>query len=244
VSNDAEPGSRSEERHPGNTPVYALGIGPGDPEYLTTKARRILASSEVVVGFDSVVEHIHSETEADLLRCTYDDEDTQLRRFADRVSTGETGTAVLMGDPNVSGYQFLEKIEAAVARPVSVLPGISSIQIAASRARVPIEDSSIVSLHKRGPLDEAIGRLTRAAGDRHLLVLPRPYDWMPGDIADTLIAAGAPDSLDAIVYERLTMDGETVDRCTLAELAEHADGCDPGDSPYSDLSVLAVRSER
>ncbi len=244
MSNDAEAGPRSQNHHPGDTPVHAIGIGPGDPEYLTTNARRILASSEVVVGFDSVIEHTRSETEADLLRCTYDDEAAQLGRFADRVRRGETGTAVLMGDPNVSGYQFLEKIEAAVDRPVSVLPGISSIQIAASRARIPLEESSIVSLHKRGPLDGDLGRLTRAAGDLHLLVLPRPYDWMPGDIADTLIAAGAPGSLEAIVYERLTMDGETADRCTLAELAEHAGGQEPGDSPYSDLSVLAVRSER
>ncbi|MFB6311939.1 MAG: cobalt-precorrin-7 (C(5))-methyltransferase [Salinirussus sp.] len=241
MSDGTEGGALSDHDRPHDTHVYALGIGPGDPDFLPTKARRILAASEVVVGFDSVIEHIVSVTEADFLRCTYDDEAVQLERFADRVTAGETGTAVLMGDPNVSGYQFLEKIETAVDRPVSVLPGISSIQIAASRARTPLEDSTIVSLHKRGPLEDDIERLRRDAGERHLLVLPRPYDWMPGDIADTLIEAGAPKGLEAIVCEQLTMDGETVHRTTLADLTDYAGGQDPGDSPYSDLSVLVIR---
>jgi len=79
------------------------------------------------------------------------------RGLADRVGAGERGVALLMGDPNVSGYQFLGKVERAVDGPVRVVPGISSIQVAASRARTPMEDTTFQTLHVRG---DVTGRWT------------------------------------------------------------------------------------
>jgi cobalt-precorrin-7 (C5)-methyltransferase len=146
-----------------------------------------------------------------------------------------------MGDPNHSGYQFVGKVEAAVDVPVCVVPGISSLQVAASRARTPMEATTFVTLHKSGPLDSSLARLRRDAGERHLLVLPRPYDWMPGDVAAHLVESGASAAGTALVLERLTHDDEAVTRTTLGHLADHAGGTDPEDSPFSDLSVLAVR---
>ena len=225
-------------------PVDAVGIGPGDPEYLTRRAARALREADVVVGFETVVEYVADETDADLLACGYDDEAATLDAFAGRVRAGDRGVAVLMGDPNHSGYQFLAKVEAAVDAPVRVVPGISSLQVAASRARTPMEASAFVTLHKRGPLDADLDRLVDAVGDRHLLVLPRPFDWMPGDIAARLVEAGADPGLDAIVFERLTHPDERTTRTTLGGLRESAGGADRESTPYSDLSVLVVRADR
>jgi cobalt-precorrin-7 (C5)-methyltransferase len=225
-------------------PVYAVGIGPGSPEYLVPRAERAIREADVVAGFGTVIEHVADRTDAELLACGYRDEGGTLRAFADRVADGDRGTAVLMGDPNFSGYQFLGKVQAAVDRPVRVVPGISSLQVAASRARTPMEATTFVTLHRSGDLGPSLARMRAAAGDRHLLVLPRPYDWMPGDVAAELLEAGAAGSLPALVFERLTHDDETTTRTTLAGLAEHAGGSEPADSPFSDLSVLAVRSGR
>lgn len=134
-------------------PIHAVGIGPGDPDCLTVRARRAITGADVIVGFDTVVDYVAPLTAAELLSCTYANEAETLRRFADRVATGATGVAVLMGDPNVSGYQFLGKIERSVDRPVRLVSGISSIQVAASRARTALEASTFVTLHKRGELD-------------------------------------------------------------------------------------------
>jgi cobalt-precorrin-7 (C5)-methyltransferase len=221
-------------------PIHAVGIGPGDPEYLTPRGRRAIADADVVVGFGTVVEFVAGETDADLLTCGYEDEAETLATFADRVAAGAAGTAVLMGDPNHSGYQFLGKVEQAVDRPVRVVPGISSLQVAASRARTPMEESAFVTLHKSGSLDADLARLREVVGRRHLLVLPRPFDWMPGDVAATLLDAGADPGLDALVFERLTHDDESVTRTDLGNLAEHAGGGREG-TPFSDLSVLVVR---
>ncbi|WP_137289691.1 cobalt-precorrin-7 (C(5))-methyltransferase [Natronorubrum halophilum] len=261
-------------------PVYAVGVGPGNQEYLTPRGQRAITEADVVVGFTTVVEFVEDLTDADLLTCGYKDEAEALEEFGERVAAGESGTAVAMGDPNHSGYQFVGKVQDAVEQsstspasqtqqdavertstspdsqarqdavqrrdaesPVRVVPGISSLQMAASRARTPMEDTEFVTLHKSGDLEADMDRLAAAAtvDERHLLVLPRPYDRMPGDLAEFLLEAGAEPTLEALVLEKLTHDDERIHRFTLAELSEHAGGSGEADTPFSDLVVLAVR---
>jgi cobalt-precorrin-7 (C5)-methyltransferase len=227
--------------------VHAVGVGPGDPALLTNRAERVLREAAVVVGFETVIDVIRDTTDGTVLPCGYDDQEETLSRFAERVAGGADGVAVLMGDPNVSGYQFLDRIEAAVDGSVRIVPGISSIQVAASRARTPIERSTVVSLHRRGSIDDQLARLVADAGERHLIVLPRPYDTMPEDVAAHLVANGTDPSLSALVFERLTHDGESVTRESLGTLAR-----EPGsertstseDTRFSDLSVLVVKAPR
>ncbi|MFB6163235.1 MAG: cobalt-precorrin-7 (C(5))-methyltransferase [Halococcoides sp.] len=223
--------------------VHAVGIGPGAREYLLPVAARAIETADVVVGFESVVAFVADLPTGDVLTCGYDDQAETLDRFADRVAAGERGTAVLMGDPNHSGYQFLGRVEAAVDAPVRVVPGISAIQVAASRARTPIEDSRFVTLHRRGSLADDRETLREAVGADHLLVIPRPYDWMPGDIGTDLVEHGADPTLDALVFEHLTHDEEKRHETTLGDLAAHAGADRSDDSPFSNLTVLVVRAD-
>ena len=221
-------------------PVYAVGIGPGNLSYLHPQTRSIVENADVIVGFETVLDRIRDLTHADILPCTYENETSQLSEFNERIEDGEMGAAVLMGDPNVSGYTFVGKIEQATDRPVRVVPGLSSVQVAASRSRTPLESSVIVTLHTRGDLRTELDRLVREAGIRHLLVLPRPYDYMPENIANTLVDRGVETSLNTHVYERLTFDDESCARTTLNELAsKNTDN----DSVFSDLSVMIIRGE-
>ncbi|MFU1782853.1 cobalt-precorrin-7 (C(5))-methyltransferase [Haloarcula japonica] len=224
-------------------PVHAVGIGPGNLDFLTPRGEEAIREADVVVGFETVVDFVADQTDADLLTCGYRDELDTLDAFAERVAAGERGTAVLMGDPNHSGYQFVGKVQRAVDRPVRIVPGISSLQIAASRARTPMEDTTFVTLHKSGDLSADLDRLRSDVGDRHLLVLPRPFDLMPEDIAAELLAAGGDPDLPALVYERLTHDDEARTATTLGDLAEDAGGDSKDDTRFSDLSVFVVRRE-
>jgi cobalt-precorrin-7 (C5)-methyltransferase len=235
----AEPEPPAERLDSGR--VHAVGVGPGNADFLTPRGRQAIESADVVVGFETVVDVIRGLTDAELLTCGYRDELETLAEFGERVADGDRGTAVLMGDPNHSGYQFLGKVEAAVERPVRVIPGISSLQMAASRARTPMEDTEFVTLHKSGDLTTDLERLYGAVGERHLLVLPRPFDLMPGDIAARLLdpdGPGADPNLTALVLERLTHDDESITRTTLGDLADDAGE----ETPFSDLSVLVVRA--
>lgn len=232
--------ARSPEPPGEEVTAHAVGVGPG-PGQLTGRARRLLSAADVVVGFETVVDLVREVTNATVIACGYDDEAAALERFGDRVAGGDDGVAVLMGDPNVSGYQFLGKVERSVDGAVRVVPGVSSVQVAASRARTPLERSAVLSLHRRGPVDGTLDRLARLAGRRHLLVIPRPYDWMPEDLAGYAVDRGVDPGLDALVFERLTQAGETTTRSPLGRLAgDTGDG--PDGTAFSDLSVLVVRA--
>ena len=102
-----------------------------------------------------------------------------------------------------------------------------------------MEDAEFVALHESGGLTDDLDRLRGAVGDRHLFVLPRPFDPMPGDVAAELLDAGADPSLAALVLERLPHDDESITRTSLGSLAEHAGGSGPESTPFSDLSALA-----
>ncbi|WP_144800116.1 cobalt-precorrin-7 (C(5))-methyltransferase [Halorubrum depositum] len=227
--------------------VHAVGVGPGNPEYLVPRAERAIGTADAIVGFETVVDLVRDRTDADCLTCGYRDEATALATFAERVADGQRGTAVLMGDPNHSGYQFVGKVERALDEATAgsidlrVVPGVSSLQVAASRARTPMEDATFVTLHKSGDIGDDLSRLRRDAGERHLLVLPRPFDWMPGDVARDLLDHGCERSDVALVCERLTRDDEAITRTTVGDLASHAGGTGRSDTPFSDLSVLVVR---
>jgi cobalt-precorrin-7 (C5)-methyltransferase len=227
--------------------VHAVGVGPGAPGFLTERARTVLRAADVVVGFETVVDVIRDTATGTVLTCGYDDQTETLGEFGNRVADGDDGVAVLMGDPNVSGYQFLGRVERAVDAAVRVVPGVSSVQVAASRARTPLEQSTVVSLHKRGPIGTELARLVDDAGDRHLLVLPRPFDAMPEDIAAHLVENGTDPSLSSLVYERLTHEREAVTKEPLGTLARDTDRerteADE-DTRFSDLSVVVVRAPR
>jgi cobalt-precorrin-7 (C5)-methyltransferase len=240
---DCRPGrlaASGPERADQSDPVHAVGLGPGDPEFATCRALSLIEDADVVTGFKTVTDRITDRTAADVLACGYDDQTKVLERFATRVAGGDRGVAVLWGDPNVSGYQFLGRVEAALDGPVRVCPGVSSLQIAASRARTPIEHSAVGSLHRRGDVSGDFERLaTAAANDRHLLVLVRPYDWMPPAIATALRERGVDPGRDALVLEELTLPGESIERTTVGALAT-VDA--PTRHGYSDRTILVVRA--
>jgi cobalt-precorrin-7 (C5)-methyltransferase len=67
---------------------------------------------------------------------------------------------------------------------------------------------------------------------------------MPEDVASMLLEAGAAPQLEALVFERLTQEGERRTATTLRELAAKTAATPDGESPFSDLSVLVVRAPR
>ena len=58
-----------------------------------------------------------------------------------------------MGDMHFSGFQYLERVERACGHAVESLPGISSAQILASRAKVCFDETTFITFHRRGDLD-------------------------------------------------------------------------------------------
>jgi len=184
-------------------------------------------------------------TDADPLTCGYKDEAEALEEFGERVAAGEPGTAVAMGDPNHRATSLSVKCRMPWNGVLLTSPDSQTRQDAVerggSRHPGPRDSGYLIDPAGRQSRPDADGvtpsssRCTRVAtssrdygslavateDERHLLVLPRPYDRCPA-ISRNFARGGAEPDLEALVLEKLTHDDERIHRFTLGELAEHA----------------------
>ncbi|AFZ67786.1 cobalt-precorrin-7 (C(5))-methyltransferase [Deinococcus peraridilitoris] len=214
--------------------ISCIGAGPGHLDYLTRGGARRVQEAEVVAGFSTVVDLVRPliRPDATVITMGYRDQTEKLQQVAALHQGGKTCAVVFMGDIHFSGFQFLERVEKACGHPVETFPGISSAQVMASRGRVCFDETTFVTFHRRGDLSPFRTHLTNALADgRNAIVIPRPWDFMPRDIAAFLLAQGTSAQHPVEVWENLTGE-EAQWKGTLAELT--------GD--FSDLSIMLIRN--
>lgn len=213
--------------------IWAIGIGPGHPELLTLKAKRLIEEADVVAGFESVLSVVRHLIRGKAVALTYQNQVEVLGRVAAANRAGEKCVVCFMGDPNFSGYQLLDRLEAACGGRVDLIPGISSVQMVASKTRLPLDEAAFISFHKRGDIEKDKEYLVAVIRQgRSAIVLPRPWDFMPAAIAKFLIARGIPQGMEAGVYEKLSSE-EAEWRGTLMDLSRK-------EKEFSDMSILVI----
>lgn len=216
--------------------IWAVGIGPGDPELLTLKAKRLIKEAGVVAGFEGVLNVVRHLILGEAVALTYQNQVEVLANVAAAHRSGKQCVICFMGDPNFSGYQLLERVENACGERVELVPGISSVQVVAARARLPFDQAAFVSFHKRGDLCTDREYLASVVRWRTgVIVIPRPWDFMPGAIASFPVDSQIPPETKATVYERLTTE-ESEWHGTLLELKERSQK-----KEFSDMSVLIIK---
>lgn len=218
--------------------ISAVGIGPGDPELLTLKAKRLIETADLVAGFETVLKVVGHLISGESVTLTYQNQADELARLAAAHHAGRRCVVCFMGDPSFSGYQFLERVERACGR-VELVPGISSAQVVAARVRAPFDEAAFVSFHKRGDIGADQRYLLAVLGwGRSAIVIPRPWDFMPDAIAAFLIAHGITPGMKVAIFERLTAEeGEW--HGTLEALSAGAGG-----RRFGDMSILVIRGAR
>lgn len=130
-----------------NGTVFLVGAGPGDPELLTVKARRLLAAADVVVHDYLVAPEILALARPDAERifvgkkgggfcCPQRDIEGTLIRLA---LEGKNVVRLKGGDPFVFGRGG-EEAEALVAAGIEfeIVPGVTSALAAAAYAGIPL----------------------------------------------------------------------------------------------------------
>lgn len=211
--------------------LHAIGVGPGDPELLTLRAHRLLEQADLVAGFATVLQVINGIGTASRIVLTYQNQTDKLTDLAALHRQGGRCAVVFMGDPSFSGSQLLARVEQACKEPVESIPGISSAQLAAARAGVAFEDLVFVTFHKRGDINNDKNFLVQSLWlGRGAIILPRPWDFMPKDIATMLIEAGVKAERKITVYESLSV-AERAWEGTLGTLS----------AEFSDLSLMVIR---
>lgn len=217
--------------------IICIGAGPGDTGYLTQRGAELIRSADVVAGFDAVVKLVSGliSPKAHIVTMGYRDQTAKLAEVAELHRAGGNCVVVFMGDMHFSGFQYLERVERACGHPVETLPGISSAQILASRAKVCFDETTFITFHRRGDLTPFKRHLVHVLNDeRNAIVIPCPWDLMPRDIAQYLLESGISPAHRTEVWENLTR-GEAEWRGTLAECAGH---------DFSDMSIMLIRTLR
>ena len=216
--------------------VYAVGVGPGSPDYITKIVEAIIRSSDVVVGYKYTLKTIE-----DLLLGKEVYEITmQTQEEVYQKVQKNLGKKILVvpftGDVNFSESEVVDRL-IEIFGDIQIVPGISSIQVAASRAKVPLDKSKIITMHISTSIEREKIELQKAILDGFNVVLvPRPWPkeptkhFMPSEIALYLKKNGFDImKLKVRVFENLTTKNETIFVGTVKDLEG---------KEFSDLSVM------
>ena len=216
--------------------VFAVGVGPGSPDYITRVVENTIRKSDVIIGYKytlMTIEHLLSCKEVHEI--TMNNQEEVYQKI--KKELGKRSLVIpFTGDVNFSESEVIDRL-IEIFGDVEIIPGISSIQVAASKARVPLDKSKVITMHVTSPIEEKKLDLLKAIIDGYSVVLiPRPWPkqpdkhFMPSEIAIYLKNQGFDTSqLRVHVYEALTTEKETsfVGRVNELERKE-----------FSDLSVM------
>ena len=216
--------------------VYAVGVGPGSPDYITENVKKIILESDVVVGYKYTLNIISTFLqEKEVYEITMEDQETIYQKILQ-----ELGDRVLVvpftGDVNFSESEVVDRL-IEIFGDVDIIPGISSIQVAASKSKVPLDKSKTITMHVTTSIESKKIELQKALVDGYnVILIPRPWPkdpekhFMPSEIAKYLKQNGFDTSkMKVHVFEALTTENEIV----FEGMVDQLEG-----KEFSDLSVM------
>ncbi|MDP3050974.1 MAG: precorrin-4 C(11)-methyltransferase, partial [Eubacteriales bacterium] len=207
--------------------VYFIGAGPGDPELITVKGRRLLEQCPVVIYAGSLVNPevlrwaqadaaIHDSSKLNL--------DVLLSLMNEAHATGRDVARLHTGDPSLYGA-IAEQIRELrrLGIPYEIVPGVSACFAAAAALGVeytlPGGTQTLILTRRSGrtpvPESESLPLLAQAGAAMVLYLSVGDAERVQGE----LLVAYGPDCPVAVVY-RATWPDQEVLRCRLSELAE------------------------
>jgi uroporphyrin-III C-methyltransferase len=212
--------------------VWLVGAGPGDPELLTVRAHRLLASADVVAYDELVSKEILAiaAPEAELIPvgrrangCRHH-EGKLHPLVVRRALAGRTVVRLKGGDPFVFGRGGEEAEELAAAGiPFGVVPGISAALGAAASLHIPLTHrevaTSVTLTTAHGSSVDREGELLAGIPSSGTLVFYMGLGKLE-DRTATLVAAGRSASTPVAVVSKATLPDERAVYGTLANIAE------------------------
>jgi len=215
-------------------PIALVGVGPGDPEYVTVRVAREIAEADVVAGFATVLAVVDRVITGQRVVLTYRNQEEQLAEVAKEYAAGKRCVVCCYGDLNFSAQELIVRVERHCGKAERI-PGISSVQVASARAGLAMEETLFFTLHARDGIEASQAEIVAAAlaNKRNLIILPLPWSFMPLDMATMFLKGGVAEQHPVIVYQKLTLPGESALHTTLGELATTT-------QEFSDLTIVVL----
>lgn len=216
--------------------LFAVGVGPGSPKYITGIVEQVITNSDIIVGYKytlKTIEHLLKGKEVHEI--TMQDQEETYQKIA-KISENKTCIVPFTGDVNFSESEVVDRL-IEIFGDVQIISGISSIQVAASKAKVPLDKSKVITMHVSTNIEEKKIELQKALIDGYSVILvPRPWPkdptkhFMPSEIAIYLKNHGFNTSkIKVHIFEFLTSDKET----HFIGMVKDLEG-----KQFSDLSVM------
>lgn len=211
--------------------VYLTGAGPGDPDLLTVRAHRLIATASAVYHDDlvprSILEICHPMAEVVSVgkrcgrKCVTQDEINRALIAAARA--GKSVVRLKSGDPMLYGRASEEL--AALKRehiPCEVVPGVSALFGAAADLRLPLTDrltaSRLIVLTGHRAANKKITRLWEGTLPQDATIAI----YMPGSnyrqLAESLLGAGLPGDMSCVIVSRAGTGEQQARPATVATL--------------------------
>ena len=218
--------------------IYAVGVGPGDPELLTRKAERILRSADVILAPVSdpaeasvalaTIRQFLDESRQEVIVHQFPMTSDKARLIpawqkaaaliAVRAEAGQDVAFVTIGDPLFySTFIYLQRIlrEICPHVPIEIVPGVSSVNAAAALAGVPLaeagEKMAVI------PATAGVGKVAEIMARFETVVLLKVKPVF-GDILELIRQMGRERS--TVFVERAGSDRQKV-LTDFAEIAAH-----------------------
>ena len=196
--------------------IYIVGIGPGSSEYLTKKAIDTVKTSDYTVGstraidlFDDVQNKIAFNVK-ELL--------DKLEEGVKLAVDGNTVSILSTGDPGFSGVLNtvlrLSDENGFPKEDIEVIPGISSLQLAAAKCHIQWDNANVMTFHGRENIEEILPVINN--GKKTIALPSRKVK----DMAQFLLDNGVEKDRKVTVCERLSYPDEKIFNATLSEIAE------------------------
>jgi uroporphyrin-III C-methyltransferase / precorrin-2 dehydrogenase / sirohydrochlorin ferrochelatase len=214
--------------------VALVGGGPGDPELITVRGRRLLAQADVVVADRLAPPELLAELPPhveviDAAKIPYGRamaQDAINEVMIERARAGRFVVRLKGGDPFVfaRGYEeLLACVEAGI--PVTVVPGVTSAIAVPASAGVPVTHRAVnhefvvVSGHLPPGHPESLVNWDALAAMSGTIVLLMAVERIEL-FSDALLKGGRPADTPVLVVQQGTTSAEHTLRATLADVAE------------------------
>jgi precorrin-2 C20-methyltransferase/precorrin-3B C17-methyltransferase len=207
--------------------VVVVGLGPGDPLWLTPEASAALAAADDLVGYGPYLDRVPVDPRQRRHPSDNREEAARAAYALKLAAEGNRVAVVSAGDPGVFAMATAV-VEAAAdpqwtAVPVRVVPGVTAAQAVAARVGAPLgHDYCVLSLSDRlKPWSVIASRLVAAARADLVLALYNPASrsrtWQLASAKEILLAERDPDT--PVVIGRAVGDpSESIRVVTLVDL--------------------------
>ena len=213
--------------------VFAVGVGPGSSSYVTDVVKNVISKCDVIIGYGYTLKTIEGLIGGkQILEVTMKNQEEAYQKIAKE--DNHTILVPFTGDVNFSESEVVDRL-IEIFDEVEIIPGISSTQVAASKAKVPTDKSKVITMHISTSIEGEKLELQKALIDGFSVILvPRPWPkvpekhFMPSEIALYLKRNGFDTSkMKVHVFEAVTTEMETAFEGMVSDLEgkEFSDLC-------------------